>query len=592
MDVVLLVATTLVITLFTPLFEVHAFALGPTEHTRSAPVNSALSALDLSTLGFDYPVTLEPEVLEVLTRFSTRHQHVMRGWLARMGQYEDTVYAELKDANCPLDLIAVAMIESGFVPDAYSRAGAVGVWQFMLPTAREMGARIDDWIDERRHIQASTRLAARLLKQHYKRFGNWHLALAAYNAGQGAVARAIRAAGTNDFWEIARQGLLPREATQYVPKAIAAMIVIRKPEVVGLETVVKMRPVSTALVSVSGGTDLLEIAKSPRISRDDLLNLNPHLRRGITPPDGEDFALVVPARSKELVQEWVRTSDRRGGEIFEPISIRFGEGLPEIAWRRRVSIRRLRVWNEVSDDRGLKPGDTILVPATSKERPLLDRHLVALDTGDFTLPDRTLYYFPVLYDQSLSAIAHWFSLTANEIRLWNGLADIDRVPSGLALRLWLAPSQTPKHTLFVSPESVQLNTSVGHFKAMKERRPTALRVLKHRIRKGDTLWGISRKYRTPVSAIKAENGVKNRMRLRVGRRIKVPVLGTAKATGRAERREAKPTGGGTRYIVRSGDSLWKLSKRFRTTIKRLRRLNNLSRRSRLKVGQRLKVPSR
>ena len=592
MDVVFLVAASLLITLFTPMAEAQGFALGPAQKPISAEMSPSVNALNLNTLNFDYPVTLEPEVVEFLTLFSGRHQNLMRGWLARMGLFEDTLYAELKAANCPLDLIAVAMIESGFVPDAYSRAGAVGVWQFMLPTAREMGARIDDWVDERRHIQASTRLAARLLKRHYKRFGSWHLALAAYNAGQGAVARAVRAAGTNDFWEIARQGLLPREATQYVPKAIAAMIVIRNPQVVGLDTVVKLRPIDTRLVSVSGGTDVLELAKAIRLNPDELLDLNPHLRRGITPPDGEDFALLIPLTSKDSVQAWITQSDRRGGEIFETATLRFGERLEEIAWRRRVSIRRLRVWNDVMDARRLIPGDTILVPAMSKERPLLDRHLVALDNGDFAVRDRTLHYFPVLYSQSINAIAHWFSLTVNEIRLWNGLSDADRVPAGLAIKLWLDPQTKPKHTLFVSAGEVQLNTSLEQFQALKARRPTSLRVIKHRVIKGDTLWGISRKYQTPVSVIKAENGVRNRMRLRVGRSIKVPVIDTPKASGRVERRAAKPTGGGTRYIVRSGDSLWKLSKRFRTNMKSLRRLNGLSRQARLKVGQRLKIPSR
>jgi LysM repeat protein len=345
-------------------------------------------------------------------------------------------------------------------------------------------------------------------------------------------------------------------------------------------------------VSVSAGADLLEIAKGTRINRDELLSLNPHLRRAITPPDGEDFGLVVPEASRDVVSTWVAANDRRGGEIFEPVTVRFGERLNEIAWRRRVSLRRLRIWNDVIDDRSLTPGTTILVPAGSKERTLIDRHLVALDNGRFSTPDRELFYFPVLYAQSITAIAHWFNLTVNEIRLWNGLSNTDLVPSGLALALWLDPSNTPKHTLFVAERNVQLNTSVELFKARKRRRPTAMRVVKHRIRKGDTLWGISRKYKTPVSVIKHENGVRNRMRLRVGRSIKVPVIDTPQASGAVAKRKAKPTGGGTRYTVRRGDSLWKLSKRFRTNIKRLRRLNNLSRRARLKVGQRLKIPSR
>jgi membrane-bound lytic murein transglycosylase D len=591
-DVVVLVVTTFILALLAPISQLHAFALGPAQSTQVKKANQIEASIDLRTLDFDYPVTLEPEVSSYLNLFSNRRQNLMRGWLARMGLFEDVIYAELKDANCPLDLIAVAMIESGFVPDAYSRAGAVGVWQFMLPTAREMGARVDDWVDERRHIQASTRLAARLLKGHYKRFGNWHLALAAYNAGQGAVSRAIHAAGTNDFWEISRQGLLPKEARNYVPKAIAAMIVIRSPQIVGLETVVKLRPSATNIVSVSPGADLLEIAKGARVNRDELLNLNPHLRRAITPPDGEDFALVVPEASRDLLIAWIAANDRRGGEIFEPITLRFGERLNEVAWRRRVSVRRLRIWNDVADDRSLTPGTTILVPASSKERSLIDRHLVALDNGRFAIADRELFYFPLLYAQSINVIAHWFNLTVNEIRLWNGLSNTDLVPSGLALKLWLDPAKIPNHTLFVSEQNVQLNTSIGLFEARKRRRPTAIRVLKHRIRKGDTLWGISRKYKTPVSVIKNENGVRNRMRLRVGRYIKVPVFETPQPSGAAAKRKAKPTGGGTRYIVRRGDSLWKLSKRFRTNIKRLRRLNNLSRRARLKIGQRLKIPSR
>lgn len=592
MDVVALVATTFIFALLAPLSQAYAFALGPAAAAQQEKVDTTEQSIDLRTLDFDYPVTLEPEVLSYLRLFSKKRQNLMRGWIARMGLFEDIIYAELKNANCPLDLIAVAMIESGFVPDAYSRSGAVGVWQFMLPTAREMGARIDDWVDERRHIQASTRLAARLLKRHYKRFGSWHLALAAYNAGQGAVSRAVHAAGTNDFWEIARQGLLPREARQYVPKAIAAMIVIRNPQIVGLDTVVKLRPAQTSIVSVSGGADLLEITKGAGLKRGEILSLNPHLRRAITPPDGEDFGLVVPTQSQGLVSAWIAANDRRGGEIFEPVTLRFGEGLNEVAWRRRVSVRRLRIWNDVTDDRTLTPGSTILVPAASKERSLLDRHLVALDNGRFSTGDRELHYFPVLYAQSIQVIAHWFGLTVNEIRLWNGLSNSDLVPSGLALKLWLDPRTKPKNTLFVSERHVQLNTSIEQFEAHQRRRPTALRVVKHRIRKGDTLWGISRKYKTPVSVIKNENGVRNRMRLRVGRYIKVPVLDTPQASGAVAKRKAKPTGGGTRYIVRRGDSLWKLAKRFRTNIKRLRRLNNLSQRARLKVGQRLKIPSR
>ena len=595
MGVVILVRLVVMVAMSVSVAYGQTFSLGPPaddSFNTDAEWRTA-KAIDLRALDFDYPVSIEPAVVRYLRLFTGESQNIMRGWLARMGLYEDVIYAELKAANCPSDLIGVAMIESGFMPDAYSRAGAVGVWQFMLPTAREMGARIDDWVDERRHIQASTRLAARLLKTHYERFGSWHLALAAYNAGAGAVSRAIRAAGTNDFWEIARQGLLPREAINYVPKAIAAMIVIRSPEVVNLETVVKLRPIDVAYVSVSGGTDLLELAKKTQLDLDELLELNPHLRRGITPPDGEDFALAVPRTMRQRVTSWVSAQDRLGGEIFEPVTLRFGERLKEVAWRRQVSLRRLRIWNDVVDQRSLSPGERILVPSQTKERSLEDRGLVALDNGDFQVPKGlSLRYYPVLYDQSLVAIADWFNVSMNDLRLWNGLSDSPVVKAGLALKVWVAPQKVPPHTLLASQEEIAFTTSFGHFESMKRHRPAALKVVKHRIRRGDTLWGISRRYKTPVSVIKAENGVRNRMRLRVGRSIRVPVLGTPPAKGKTARRPAKPTGGGSRYIVRAGDSLWKLSKRFRTSVRQLRRLNGMSKRARLKIGQTIKIPSR
>ncbi len=407
------------------------FALAPTESPteRSADIERELQT-DVSQIPFTYPVVLEPEVVQYLRRFRGRSKPTIAGWLARMGQYQTLIETELQQADCPPELIAVAMIESGFSPDAYSRAGAVGVWQFMLPTALSLGARVDDWVDERRHVQASTRLAARLLKENYKRFGSWHLALAAYNAGGGTVSRAIKKGGTNDYWRLIRAGLLPREASNYVPKAIASMIAIRRPDLIGLDTVVLTTPPETATVSVSGGTDVLKLAKAIGTKSDRILDLNPHLRRGVTPPDGEDFALVVPRSLKSRVASWVRRQDGKGGEIFETVTMRFGERLKDVAWLRRLSLRRLRIWNDLTSDDRLSPGTPILVPANQAVRSLKDRRLIGRSMPDFAVKGRSLRWFPVLYSQPLGPIAAWFGTTSNNLRLWNGLADADWVPRG------------------------------------------------------------------------------------------------------------------------------------------------------------------
>lgn len=571
----------------------NGFAFSPPKDTSAKP-SSALtdSSLDVALLDFSYPVVLEPEVLRYLDRFRGSSKPTMVGWLAKMGRYQRLIETELIQAGCPSELIAVAMIESGFSPDAYSRAGAVGVWQFMLPTALALGARVDDWVDERRHVQASTRLAARYLKEQFDRFGSWHLALAAYNAGGGTVARAIAKGGTNDYWHLVRAGLLPREASHYVPKAIAAMIVIKKPSVIGLETVVMTRPPNTALVSVSGGIDLISMAKQIGVGSMKILQLNPHLRRGVTPPDGEDFALVVPKRLQTQIEAWVRKQDDKGGQVFETSFIRFGERLKDIAWSRRLSLRRLRIWNDLGRDDKLASGTKILIPANHPRRSLRDKRLVARSMPKFSIQDRSLQWFPVLYGQRLAPIAERFSVTTNELRLWNGLSDDDWVPRGLALRVWTLEKEPPPHTVTVLRSDIQVVSKTDQLLSEATYRPGSIKVFRHRIKRGDTLWRISKRYKSPVAAIRGENLESQRIHLTVGKQLNVPVYITKKVRGGFSKRSAKPIGDGGRYVVRRGDTLWRIASRFRTNVKSLRRLNKLSRRSVLRVGQKLRVPGR
>ena len=454
-----------------------------------------------------------------------------------------------------------------------------------------MGARIDDWVDERRHVQASTRLAARLLKENYRRFGSWHLALAAYNAGAGTVSRAIKKGGTNDYWRLIRAGLLPREASNYVPKAIASMIAIRRPDLIGLEAVVLNSPIETAIVSVASGTDILTLAKGIGVSSTRILALNPHLRRAVTPPDGEDFALVVPTKLKSRVESWVRRQDSQGGEVFETIKIRFGERLQDIAWQRRLSLRRLRLWNDLNNDDQLEPGASILVPANRPVRSFKDLRLIGRQMPDFNVKGRTLHWFPVLYSQPLGPIAAWFGTTSNNLRLWNDLADEDWVTKGLAIRIWVNPTSLPAHTLRVERSALQLVPKSKRVSSLLYR-PGTIEVVSHRIRRGDNLWRIAKKYQTPVAAIRSENLEDDRLYLVVGETLNVPTYRKTKVKGKLARRSAKPIGDGGRYTVRRGDSLWKIASRFRTNVAKLRRMNRLSKRAILRVGQRLRVPGR
>src|SRR5690606_3686026 len=207
---------------------------------------------------------------------------VIARWLERGSFYEEFIKAELRRQGVPTDLFHLAMIESGFIPTARSRAGAVGFWQFMPATARAMGLRIDASVDERMDPVRSTRAAARHLRDLQRSMGNWALAAAAYNAGPGRINRSLQAHDAKDFWELAERGDLAAETKHYVPRLYAMTVIAHRSAEFGFHT---SRSESFAFdsVYVEYATPLTVLADIGGVKLADLQKLNPHLIRGITP---------------------------------------------------------------------------------------------------------------------------------------------------------------------------------------------------------------------------------------------------------------------------------------------------------------------
>src|SRR6266851_1152290 len=248
-----------------------------------------------------YRVQLNEHVRFFLDRFQTGYRReVTEGRLARSGRYLPMILDIFKEKGLPEELVFTAMIESGFNPVAVSRAGAKGLWQFMATTARLYGLRVDRWLDERLDPEKSTVAAANYLRDLYTVFGSWDLAQAAYNAGEMTVQRAIRGAGTRDFWALIRSRVLRDETKDYVPQIHAATLIGQEPERYGF-AVTPDEPLSYERITVPKGTSLKHVATLSGISFDELVRLNSELRMKQTPPDSP-YHLKVPLGSGPALQ--------------------------------------------------------------------------------------------------------------------------------------------------------------------------------------------------------------------------------------------------------------------------------------------------
>ncbi len=255
---------------------------------------------------FDIPVTYNDRVKFWIKHYQTSGRSYFKNWLEHSARYVPIMQAELARAGLPQDLVYVAMIESGFSPAASSHMGAIGIWQFIIPTARRYGMRTDWWLDERRDVYKSTRAAIEYMTDLYRMFGSWYLVTASYNMGENGVKRLIKRYGTNNFWQLADMGVLPDETKNYVPKIIAAMLIAKAPALYGFRDLQYQLPQAYEYFHVPGGTDLVHLARFLGVSEKYLKELNPELIRGFVPKDVAGHQIRIPKGSMMTVSQYVR----------------------------------------------------------------------------------------------------------------------------------------------------------------------------------------------------------------------------------------------------------------------------------------------
>jgi membrane-bound lytic murein transglycosylase D len=303
-----------------------------------------------------YPIVVNRSVESLIDYFTARERDRFAMWVGRSSRYLDMIRQTFRAHGLPDELAYTAMIESGFSPRAVSRAGAKGMWQFMDATARRYGLVIDRWVDERLDPVRSTAAAARYLSDLYGMFGHWFLAQAAYNAGEARVARAIERARTTDFWALSQTRHLPNETKLFVPQILAAMLISRDPARYGFDVAMDP-PLAYDAVTVPEAIDIGTAAALAGVAPDEVADLNPALRTGVTPPYGP-YALRVPPGAGPRLQAALETAALPRWSTHR---VRHNQTLEQIARMYRANVEQLVQANRLVGSR-LRSGQELLVP--------------------------------------------------------------------------------------------------------------------------------------------------------------------------------------------------------------------------------------
>ena len=307
------------------------------------------------------PLELNDDVQRWINYFTGRNRERFQRFLDRGEQYKTMIVGTLKDQGVPTELYYLAMIESGFVTSARSHASAVGLWQFIRGTGKRYGLRIDSHVDERRDPMRATISASIYLNDLKNVFDSWYLAMAAYNAGEMRILRAIMKGKTRDFWELARAKRLPAETMNYIPKFLAALTIGSNPTKYGFTiNPVHDRPILEA-VNVPTPVSLSKVAKAAGLSLRDLKLYNPHFLKNVTPPSRKDYPVWVPANhSGQLTAELsnlkkaklnirVAHSTPEKGRKYH--RVRKGENLASISKKYNLKIAELKKLNSLRSNR-------------------------------------------------------------------------------------------------------------------------------------------------------------------------------------------------------------------------------------------------
>jgi membrane-bound lytic murein transglycosylase D len=523
------------------------------------------------------PHTANDRVQAWLDYFQNRGKERFTLYLQRSGQYIPMMRRIIKQERLPEDLVYLSMIESGFNPHAYSRARAVGAWQFMYATGARYGLRVNEYMDERRDPEKSTVAAARHLKDLFDRYEDWYLAFASYNAGEGKINRAIRRYQTEDFWEMSKKGnrYLKPETKNYVPKMIAAAMIARNPQKYGFDNIVYDDPIEYDKVELASQTDLRVVAKSAGVTFNEIRNLNPELLLWVT-PDQSNYEIKIPKGTRSLFQKNYASLEKWQCMGEKLHLVQEGENLDSIGTQYKFPTRYLAKVNNTDIKDKLKTGHNLTIPYAP---PKIYKNAL--------LAYQPIYYYRVRNGDTLGHIARRHGVSVSKIRHWNNDRLGKYIFPGQKLRIHQKGSSAWQDAL------AQKSTNTQKVKvAEKSKAPKTSITGVHKVKSGESLWIIARAYGMGVNDLKSLNEGKIDRYLKPGTELKINSTAKAKSEEPvvvAKKQPAKVGGSEHTHTVKSGESLWIIARAYDMSVADLEKMNEGKVGRYLKPGVQLKV---
>ena len=457
-------------------------------------------------LTFDVP---ENNRIDIQRAWFVKHPNYLDRVAKRAEPFLYYIVEELEKNNVPVELALLPIVESAFDPFAYSHGRASGMWQFVPDTGTRFGMKQNWWYDGRRDVIASTQGAIKYMKYLHKFFdGDWLLALAAYNSGEGRVQRAVRKNKKNgkntDFWALD----LPRETRAYVPKLLALADIIKRPEDFKLKLYEIANKEVISVVDTHSQLDLAKAASLADLSLTELQRLNPGFNRWSTDPAGP-HRLVLPKHKVAGFEDNLSKLDNKERLAWQRYKIKNGDNLGAIANKFHTSIELIRQVNDIKANQ-IRAGKYLLIPVAAKS---LDSYILSQDQRIAKKQTKSQQGVKIIHTvisgDNLWDLGKRYKVNSKQIAKWNGFAPRDTLKLGQKLVIW------QKSTSSMNDVKTTFNNS-GTEQAI-------MRNITYKVRSGDSFARIANKFNVSIGDIERWNSLSRNKYLQPGQKLKLSV---------------------------------------------------------------------